>query len=64
MESRTTPIQEREDDEDITTLDTSTPSFLSQVAIHPELGDHVTLGFSRHIVSVSIITSSYDIETG
>jgi hypothetical protein len=29
-----------------------------------QLSYHVTLGFSRHVVNVSIITSSYDIETG
>jgi hypothetical protein len=35
-----------------------------QVAIRPQLSCHVTLGFSRHVVTVSVITSSYDIETG
>jgi len=62
MESRMTPIQEGQDDEHITMLDASTPC-LSQVAIHLQLSYHVTLGFSRHVVSVSIITSSYDIKT-
>jgi len=37
---------------------------LSQVATHLQLSCHVTLGFSRHIVNVSIKTSSYDIKTG
>jgi len=37
---------------------------LFQVAIHLQLSYHVTLGFSKHVVSVLIITSSYDIETG
>ena len=37
---------------------------LSQVATRPQLSCHVTLGFSRHVVTVSVITSSYDIETG
>jgi len=35
-----------------------------RLAIYFQLSYHVTLGFSRHVVSVSIITSSYDIETG
>ncbi|KAG0514021.1 hypothetical protein BDA96_10G153400 [Sorghum bicolor] len=34
----------------------------SQVATHLQLSYHVTLGFSRHVVNVSIITSSYDVE--
>jgi hypothetical protein len=63
MESRTTPIQEGEDDEDIATLDTPT-LWSSQVAIRPQLSCHVTLGFSRHIITVSVITLSYDIKTG
>jgi hypothetical protein len=29
---------------------------LSQVAIRPQLSCHVTLGFSRHVVTVSVIT--------
>jgi hypothetical protein len=37
---------------------------LSQVAIRFQLSCHVTLGFSRHVVTVSVITLSYDIETG
>jgi hypothetical protein len=37
---------------------------LPQVAIHPQLSCHVTLGFSRHVVTVSVITFPYDIETG
>jgi hypothetical protein len=37
---------------------------LSQVAIRPQLSCHVTLGFSRYGVTVSVITLSYDIETG
>jgi hypothetical protein len=37
---------------------------LPQVAIRPQLSCHVTLGFSRHVVTVSVITFSYDIETG
>jgi hypothetical protein len=37
---------------------------LLQVAIRPQLSCHVTLGFSRHVVIVSVITLSYDIETG
>jgi hypothetical protein len=37
---------------------------LLQVAIRPQLSCHVTLGFSRHVVTVSVITLSYDIETG
>ena len=36
---------------------------LSQVATHLQLSSHVTLGFSRHIVNVLIITPSYDIKT-
>jgi hypothetical protein len=36
---------------------------LPQVAIRPQLSCHVTLGFSRHVVIVSVITLSYDIET-
>jgi hypothetical protein len=37
---------------------------LSQVAIHPQLSYHVTLGFNRHVVIVSVINFSYDIEMG
>jgi hypothetical protein len=37
---------------------------LSQVAIHPQLSCHVTLRFSRHAITVLVITFSYDIETG
>jgi hypothetical protein len=37
---------------------------LSQVAIRPQLSYHVTLGFSRHVVTVLVITLSYDIEMG
>ena len=37
---------------------------LPQVAIRSQLSCHVTLGFSRHVVTVSVITSSYDVETG
>jgi hypothetical protein len=37
---------------------------LPQVAIRPQLSCHVILGFSRHIVTVLVITLSYDIETG
>jgi hypothetical protein len=37
---------------------------LPQVAIRPQLSCHVTLGFSRHVITVSVITLSYDIETG
>jgi hypothetical protein len=37
---------------------------LSQVAIRPQLSCHVTLGFSRHVVTVLVITLSYDIKTG
>jgi hypothetical protein len=37
---------------------------LSQVAIHLQLSCHVTLGFSRHVVAVLVITLSYDIKTG
>jgi hypothetical protein len=36
----------------------------SQVTIRPQLSCHVALGFSRHVVTVSVITFSYDIETG
>jgi hypothetical protein len=36
---------------------------LPQVAIHPQLSCHVTLGFNGHVVTVSVITFSYDIET-
>ena len=36
---------------------------LFQVVILLQLSFHVTLGFSRHVDNVSIITSSYDIET-
>jgi hypothetical protein len=50
-------------DEDIATR-TRRHHCLSQVAIHLQLSYHVTLGFSRHVVIVSIITSSYDIKTG
>ena len=35
-----------------------------QVAIHLQLSYHDTLGFSKHVVHVLIITPSYDIETG
>ena len=37
---------------------------LPQVATRLQLSCHVTLGFSRHVITVSAITSSYDIETG
>jgi hypothetical protein len=37
---------------------------LSQVAISPQLSCHVTLGFSRHVITVLVITLSYDIKTG
>jgi hypothetical protein len=37
---------------------------LPQVAIHPRLSCHVTLGFSKHVVTVSVIIFSYDIEMG
>jgi hypothetical protein len=37
---------------------------LPQVAIRPQLSCHVTLGFSRHVVTVLVITLSYDIKTG
>jgi hypothetical protein len=37
---------------------------LLQVAIRPQLRCHVTLGFSRHIITVLVITLSYDIEMG
>jgi hypothetical protein len=37
---------------------------LPQVAIRPQLSCHITLGFSRHVVTVSVITFSYDIKTG
>jgi hypothetical protein len=37
---------------------------LSQLAIRPQLSCHVTLGFSRHVVTVLVITLSYDIKTG
>jgi hypothetical protein len=37
---------------------------LSQVAIRPQLSYHITLGFSRHIIIVLVITLSYDIKTG
>jgi hypothetical protein len=37
---------------------------LLQVAIHLQFSCHVTLGFSRHVVIVSVITLSYNIETG
>jgi hypothetical protein len=37
---------------------------LSQVIIHPQLSCHVTLGFSRYAVTISVITFSYDIKTG
>ena len=63
MESRTTPIREGEDDEDIAMLDTPSHG-LPQVAIRSQLSCHVALGFSRHVVTVSVITFSYDIETG
>jgi hypothetical protein len=36
---------------------------LSQVTIRPQLSCHVTLGFSRHVVTVLVITLSYDIKT-
>jgi hypothetical protein len=63
MESRTTLIQEREDDEDITTLAHQRYG-LPQVAIRPQLSCHVILRFSRHVVTVLVITLSYDIKTG
>jgi len=37
---------------------------LFQVAIHLQISYHVTLGFSKHVVSVLILTSSYDVKTG
>jgi hypothetical protein len=37
---------------------------LSQVAICPQLSYHATLGFSRHVITVLVITLSYDIKTG
>jgi hypothetical protein len=37
---------------------------LPQVGIHPQLSCHVALGFTRHVVTVSVITFSYDIEKG
>lgn len=37
---------------------------LLQVAIRPQLGCHVHLVFSRHPVTVSVISPSYDVETG
>jgi hypothetical protein len=37
---------------------------LSQVAIRPQLSCHVTIGFSRHVITVLVITLSYDIKTG
>jgi hypothetical protein len=37
---------------------------LFQVAIRPQLSCHVTLEFSRHVVTVLVITLSYDIKTG
>jgi hypothetical protein len=37
---------------------------LFQVAIRPQLSCHVTLGFSRHVVIVLVITLSYDIKMG
>ena len=49
-------------DEDIAMLDTPRHG-LSQVAIRSQLSCHVALGFSRHVVIVSVITFSYDIET-
>jgi hypothetical protein len=36
---------------------------LPQVAMCSQLSYHVALGFSRHVVTVSVITFSYDIET-
>ena len=63
MESRKTPIQEQEDDEYIATPDTLTPSSFPRCNSFP-ISYHVTLGFSKYVVIVLIITSSYDIETG
>jgi hypothetical protein len=37
---------------------------LLQVAIRLQLSCHVTLGFSRHVVNVLVITLSYDIKMG
>ena len=37
---------------------------LPQVAICSQLSCHVALGFSRHVIIVSVITFSYDIKTG
>jgi hypothetical protein len=37
---------------------------LFQVTIRPQLSCHITLGFSRHVVTVLVITLSYDIKTG
>jgi hypothetical protein len=37
---------------------------LSQVAICSQLSYHATLGFSRHVITVLVITLSYDIKTG
>jgi hypothetical protein len=82
MKSRTTPILEGEDDEDIAKMESGRLQFkkgrmmrtsprwthrrygLSQVAIRPQLSCHVTLGFSRHVVTVLVITLSYDIKMG
>jgi len=49
MESRMTPIQEEEDDEDITTLDTSTPSsFSSCNSCLTQLPCHSRIQQTRH----------------
>jgi hypothetical protein len=53
------PEEETPPDEDIATLDTSMLWFV----IRPRLSCHVTLGFRRHVVTVSVIIFSYDIET-
>ena len=37
---------------------------LFQVTTDLQLNYHITLGLSRHVINVSSITSSYDIETG
>ena len=60
MESRTTPIQEREDDEDIATLDMHEPaSSPSYKSLQHNL--HVHLGFSQHPCTVLAISPSYGV---
>jgi len=58
MESRTTLIQDGEDDEDIIILDAHTPCPPPQVTSRLQLGRRVRFGFNRHPCTVSAISLS------